>query len=193
MKRPPWKWKKPNPQECGIYLYLTEFKATFMYSRRQYCIIHNSCFLRPTIPAFSTLTYLLTPRNRILLENLTHLQLVKEFPAFYGTRKFITAFPKYPYPDPTQSNPYPHIPPPEDIACPSFVVSVVPQCKSRCETLWIFRNKGTFSRWGIFIPLSPPPSWRITPCRLSAYPPYWRLLLHPQPEDAPCLIYNLSN
>ena len=38
-----------------------------------------------------TATYLLTPRCRVLLEKLTGLQLVKKFPAFYGTRRFITA------------------------------------------------------------------------------------------------------
>ena len=37
------------------------------------------------------LTYLLTPRCWVLLENLTGLQLVKKFPAFHGTRRFITA------------------------------------------------------------------------------------------------------
>ena len=37
-----------------------------------------------------TITYLLTPRCRVL-EKLTGLQLVKKFPAFYGTRRFITA------------------------------------------------------------------------------------------------------
>jgi len=36
--------------------------------------------------------YLLTPWRRVLLEKLTGLQLVKKFPTFYGTRKFITAF-----------------------------------------------------------------------------------------------------
>jgi len=36
-------------------------------------------------------TYLLTPWCRVLLEKLTGLQLVKNFPAFYGTRRFITA------------------------------------------------------------------------------------------------------
>ena len=36
-------------------------------------------------------TYLLTPWCRVLLEELTGLQLVKKFPAFYGTRRFITA------------------------------------------------------------------------------------------------------
>ena len=37
------------------------------------------------------LTYLLTPWCRILLEKLTGLQLVKKFPSFHGTRRFITA------------------------------------------------------------------------------------------------------
>ena len=37
------------------------------------------------------LTYLLTPWCRVILEKLTGLQLVKKFPAFHGTRRFITA------------------------------------------------------------------------------------------------------
>jgi len=37
------------------------------------------------------ITYLLTQWCRILLEQLTGLQLVKKFPAFHGTRTFITA------------------------------------------------------------------------------------------------------
>ena len=39
-----------------------------------------------------SLTYLLTPHCTVLIEKLTVFQLVKEFPAFYGTRKFNTAF-----------------------------------------------------------------------------------------------------
>ena len=35
--------------------------------------------------------YLLTPWCRVLLEQLTGLQLVKKFPAIHGTRRFITA------------------------------------------------------------------------------------------------------
>ena len=42
---------------------------------------------RPLAP-----TYLLTRWCRVLLEKLTGLQLVKKFPAFYGTQRFITAF-----------------------------------------------------------------------------------------------------
>ena len=37
------------------------------------------------------LTILLTPWYRVLLEKLTGLQLVKKFPAFYGTPRLITA------------------------------------------------------------------------------------------------------
>ena len=35
--------------------------------------------------------YLLTPWCRVLIQKLTGLQLVKKFPIFYGTRRFITA------------------------------------------------------------------------------------------------------
>jgi hypothetical protein len=37
------------------------------------------------------LIHSLTPFSRVLLEKLTCIQLVKKFPAFYVTRKFITA------------------------------------------------------------------------------------------------------
>ena len=37
------------------------------------------------------LTYLLIPMSRFLLEKLTGFQLVKKFPVFYGTRRYITA------------------------------------------------------------------------------------------------------
>ena len=37
------------------------------------------------------LSYLLTTWCRVLLEKLTGLQLVKKFPVFHGTRRFITA------------------------------------------------------------------------------------------------------
>jgi len=37
------------------------------------------------------LTYLLTPWCRVLLEKLTGLQLIKNFPEFHRTRRFITA------------------------------------------------------------------------------------------------------
>ena len=42
-------------------------------------------------PCINFVNYLLTPWCRVLLEKLTGLQLVKKFPAFHGTRRFITA------------------------------------------------------------------------------------------------------
>ena len=44
-------------------------------------LLHNTCLL----------TCLLTPWYRVLLEQLFGLQLVKKFPAFHRTRRFITA------------------------------------------------------------------------------------------------------
>ena len=41
-------------------------------------------------PCYSNL---LTPWNNVLLQKLTGFQLVKKFPAFYGTRSFIASFP----------------------------------------------------------------------------------------------------
>ena len=57
---------------------------------------------RPRAPSWRTsftyiftcwLTYLLIPQSRVLLEKLTgFFQLVKKFPAIYGSRSLITAF-----------------------------------------------------------------------------------------------------
>ena len=56
--------------------------------------------------------YLLTPRCRVLLEKLTGLQLVKKFPAFHGTRWFITALTSVRHLSPSWASPiqsiYPH-------------------------------------------------------------------------------------
>ena len=50
-----------------------------------------SCTVNYTHALTYLLTYLLTPWSRVLLEKLTGLQLVKKFPTFHGTRRFITA------------------------------------------------------------------------------------------------------
>ena len=58
------------------------------------------------------LTYLLTPWCRVLLEKLTGLQLVNKFPAFHGTRRFITALTSVRHPSLSWTSPiqfiYPH-------------------------------------------------------------------------------------
>jgi hypothetical protein len=53
---------------------------------------------------------ILTPGSRVLLVKLTSSQLVKKFPAFYATRRFITAFAypaTCPYTEPARSSLYP--------------------------------------------------------------------------------------
>ena len=52
----------------------------------EYCASWYILIIKP-----NRCTYLLTPWCRVLLEMLTGLQLDKKFPAFYGTRRFITA------------------------------------------------------------------------------------------------------
>ena len=77
----------------------------------------------PTVPYFPTLSHkrhdfmvkktLLTPWCRVLLEKLNGLQLVKKFPAFHGTRRFITALTSVRHPSLSWASPiqsiYPHI------------------------------------------------------------------------------------
>jgi hypothetical protein len=71
-----------NPDEYSQYLLIIQF------SNRH----HVPC------PAFLTylltylLAYLLTSRSRVLLEKLIGFQLVKKFPVFYGTQRFIISF-----------------------------------------------------------------------------------------------------
>jgi len=48
-------------------------------------------YFKSVLRRLHLLTYLLIPMCRVLLEQLTGLQLIKKFPAFHETRKFITA------------------------------------------------------------------------------------------------------
>ena len=57
------------------------------WSRKWWCF--SVCSVG--IYLLAVLTYLITPWSRVLLEKLASLQLVKKFPAFYGTRRFLTA------------------------------------------------------------------------------------------------------
>ena len=65
----------------------------------------------------SAMYYLLTPWCTVLLEKLTGLQLVKKFPAFHGTPRFITALTSVRHLSLSWASPispYTHIPPPGD-------------------------------------------------------------------------------
>jgi hypothetical protein len=76
-----------------------------------------------------------------------------------------------PYPEPARSSPYPHFPLPE-LSCPISLPQVLPnsQSSSRFVTKPVFTVRSCQH-------LAQPPSWRTTPCRLSAtaYSIYWQL------------------
>ena len=55
-------------------------------------ILSNMKIKQNDLGQLLTLLYLLTPSSRVLLEKLTGSQLVKKFPALYGTPRFITTF-----------------------------------------------------------------------------------------------------
>ena len=55
------------------------------------CLKHVEFYSKNNFVKLVHLTYLLPPWCRVLLEKLAGLQLVKKFPAFHGTRRFITA------------------------------------------------------------------------------------------------------
>ena len=90
------------------------------------------------------LTYLLIPWSTVLLEKLIGLQLVKKFSAFYGDRRFITAF--------TSAR---HL---------SLSQSISPGPRL---CLWIFRNKIRFNGEELSAP-RPNPKLEDHPCRVSA-------------------------
>jgi len=150
-----------------------------------------------------------------LLEKLTGFQLVKKFPSFYGTRRFITA-------DTSASNPSlswaisiqsirPHpaywrsiLRAPDlygvlsfhyQLSCPFFVDKITPNYQSRSGvySLTVSQND-MFLQTGIVSTLpnhqagGPPPVGFLLLLiqYIRSFPPYWRPFLHPQPEDSPC-------
>ena len=66
-------------------------EVCFLFTQQRIFLIIRPVNVVLTDDRTQTLTYLLTPWCRVLLEKLTGLQLVKKFPAFHGTRRFITA------------------------------------------------------------------------------------------------------
>jgi hypothetical protein len=62
---------------CGLWVLALNIESVISNTVTPFCTNKN--------------THLLTPWRRVLLEKLTGLQLVKKFPAFYGTRRFLTA------------------------------------------------------------------------------------------------------
>ena len=134
-----------------------------------------------------------------MVQKLTGLQLVKKFPAFHGTRWFITALTSLRHLFLSWTNPiqsiYPH---------PTFWSSILilsthlrlglpSSFVSRASIPhWMFLNKIFLQ--GRFVRTSPNPQVGVPPlvsCPrlliqfIRSYPPYRRPILYPQPEDMP--------
>ena len=78
---------------CMFQLQLTEFQKI----SRKSChvrLLRYDVFILTNMEdvCIYEVKYTLTPWNRDLPEKLTCTQLLKKFPEFYGTRRFITAF-----------------------------------------------------------------------------------------------------
>jgi hypothetical protein len=124
-------------------------------------------FLARSYIFFSTPTS--TPWSRVLPEKLTGHQLVKKFPAFYGTRRFITAF--------TTACPYP-----EQIISPGPRLCIV------------FRNMVIFYGEELLAPrpntkLEDHPLSAVRDCLFKVFAATIHIprpFLHRQPDDAPC-------
>ena len=101
-----------NLQDCGLCMGLpAPFTLFDLHCRQSPCFVQVLIWCDPSIltqmvelqglklcvplcvcvSPWHLLTYVLTPWSRVLLEKLTGFQLVKKFPAFYGTWRFISA------------------------------------------------------------------------------------------------------
>jgi hypothetical protein len=56
---------------------------------------YETVVIADSLPNLFSDLKVLTPWSRVLPEKPTDIQLFKKFPAFYGTRRFITVFTKY--------------------------------------------------------------------------------------------------
>jgi len=101
----------------GVNIQTAQFRWSMVYERginmQQWCkhrknkVPEKDITLVPLCQSYMSLVLVSTPHaslrlqtlwRRVLLEKLTGPLLVKKFPAFYGTRRFITAFTKARYP-----------------------------------------------------------------------------------------------
>ena len=92
-RRPYHHSNAPNRQPCCSTAPKSSFPEKKGLKTAKGNITQYSCIVICTSSTTTTylLTYLLTPWCKVLLEKLTGLQLVKKFPTFHGTRRFITA------------------------------------------------------------------------------------------------------
>ena len=91
---PLWMWIRCSNVTFHYLIYLLTYSLTHWlnYFLPTYLLLTYLLTCQPTYLITHSLTHSLTPWSRVLPEKLSGLQLVKKFSAFYGTRRFITAF-----------------------------------------------------------------------------------------------------
>jgi hypothetical protein len=98
---------------CYLITYLHTYSLTHSLT---YMFTHSLFHLLTHLVTY-LLSHTLTPWSTVLPEKLTGSKVVKKFPAFYGTWRFITASQEpttCPYPEPDQPIPCPHFLLPKD-------------------------------------------------------------------------------
>ena len=102
----PWCWRWPVVSVTVVNLSIRWITVTCTSSILCHVLIKKYVHIRLYLP------YLLTPWCRALLEQPTGLQLVKTFPTFYGTQRFITTPTSLHHPSLSSASPiqsiYPH-------------------------------------------------------------------------------------
>jgi len=87
----PFCWKPLQALYSSTWVFIQSNEVGIL--RRWFALAQELCTQRITnAKKKQRRTYLLTPWSRILLQKLSGFQLVKKFPAFYGTRRFTAAF-----------------------------------------------------------------------------------------------------
>ena len=84
-----WEWANGTIEDNGIWK-SEDVSRRFKTSQYIYIYIYIYIHTHTHIHTYKHI-YLLTPWCRVLLEQLTGVQLVKKFPSFHGNRRFITA------------------------------------------------------------------------------------------------------
>jgi len=88
-------WKLPQALYSSTWVFIQSNKVGFQrqwFALAQELSTHTHRTTNAKKTKTYTHTYLLTPWSRVLLGKLGGFQLLKKFPAFYGTRNFITSF-----------------------------------------------------------------------------------------------------
>ena len=122
-----------NRHKRGMYWFRTTHATVFVSTFATYCggtcwwislltdsnptrLFHLPQWITYFITCWETISYLLTPRSRVLPEKLTGFQVAKKFPALEpeGSLPHSQVPAICPYPEPSLSSPYPQIPLPDD-------------------------------------------------------------------------------